>query len=120
MVYQCSKLLLLKSLVWCLLLIAFYKFYFVEVTYEFGRSMTNFATTYQDLEEPITTPASTICIKQMKGHKLKELNISKAFFASEDENYGKYILWPDMTISEAFDAVTYKLGRDFGIKFCMI
>ena len=45
------------------------------------------------------------------------MNISKAFFASEDENYGKYILWPDMTISEAFDAVTYKLGRDFGIKF---
>ena len=71
--------------------------------------MTNFASSYSELQTPITAPTVTVCIPQMKKLAMAELNITKMSFILRQPP-------PNMTMSEAFDKVTFKLGQDFDLK----
>ena len=114
-----SLFMLLKLVVFIILLVLYFKFFFIGVFNNYNEGLTNMATKQEQVSEAeggIELPTISICLSPLrKPSKMQELNITESFFVLLKDSYEH--LDNTLVMDEVIEETSFKLGEDFQIEF---
>ena len=109
-----ERIAILKCIILVSLLALFYLFYFRKVINLYASGKSNYSKSSNIVENGTKCPAITFCFTpEFKPSKLSDMNIAKDFFFMPDK---EVLDRNNMSLEDAIDQLSYKIGRDFTLK----